>query len=122
MVQSLAGNRASEISSTLPGYSAAVRQTPPAFAAQMVRAMVLSQARFRFRNRASSNTPKRMFGTTALGLLERPWTNGTTGELISRMEWHAGLAGNAFVAYQAARRGRAERLRVLRPEIGRAHV
>ncbi|HZN76015.1 MAG TPA: phage portal protein [Micromonosporaceae bacterium] len=116
LVTSLAGNKASEISNTLPGYSSAVRQTPPAFAAQMVRAMVLSQARFRFRNLPSSKTPRRMFGTTALGLLERPWPNGTTGELVSRCEWHAGLAGNAFVAYQAARRGRAERLRVLRPD------
>jgi len=116
LVQTLAGNRASEISATLPSYSAAVRQTPPAFAAQMVRALVLSQARFKFRNNFTSKTPKRMFGTTALSLLEKPWPNGTTGELVSRCEWHAGLAGNAFVAYQAARRGRPERLRVLRPD------
>jgi len=116
LVQTLAGNKASEISATLPGYTAAVRQTPPAFAAQMVRALVLSQARFRFRNRSTSKTPKRMFGTSALSILEQPWPNGTTGELVSRMEWHAGLAGNAYVAYQPARRGRAERLRVLRPD------
>jgi len=116
LVQTLAGNKASEISATLPSYTAAVRQTPPAFAAQMVRALVLSQARFRFRNRSTSKTPKRMFGTSALSILEQPWPNGTTGELVSRMEWHAGLAGNAYVAYQAARRGRPERLRVLRPD------
>lgn len=116
LVQTLAGNRASEISNTLPGYSAALRQSPPAFAAEMVRALVLAGARFRFRNNYSSRTPGRMFGTSALGLLERPWPNGTTGELVTRMEWHAGLAGNAFVAYQAARRGRQERLRVLRPD------
>lgn len=116
LVQSLAGNKASEITNTLPGYAAALRQSPPAFAAQMVRALVLAGARFRFRNNFRSRTPGRIFGTTALDLLERPWPNGTTGELITRMEWHAGLAGNAFVAYQGARRGRAERLRVLRPD------
>lgn len=116
LVQSLAGNRASEISNTLPAYSAALRQTPPAFAAEMVRALVLAGVRFRFRNNYLSKTPGRLFGTSALGLLEKPWPNGTTGELVTRMEWHAGLAGNAFVAYQSARRGRPERLRVLRPD------
>lgn len=116
LVQSLAGNRASEISNTLPAYSAALRQSPPAFAAEMVRALVLAGARFRFRNNYISKTPGRMFGTSALSLLEKPWPNGTTGELVTRMEWHAGLAGNSFVAYQGPRRGRAERLRVLRPD------
>jgi phage portal protein BeeE len=104
------GARVQEISATLPGYSAALRRCPPAFAAEMVRALVLSQARFTFRNRPSSPTPRRTFGTRDLGVLERPWTNATTGELLSRMEWHAGLAGNAYVYRQSSR------LRVLRPD------
>jgi phage portal protein BeeE len=106
LVQTLAGNRASEIANTLPGYAAALRQCPPAFAAQNVRATVISQARFTFRNRAS----KKVFGGKGLGLLEKPWAGATTGELIARMEWHAGLAGNAYVLRQASR------LRVLRPD------
>jgi phage portal protein BeeE len=106
LVQTLAGNRASEIANTLPGYAAALRQCPPAFAAQNVRATVISQARFTFRNRAS----KKVFGGKALGLLEKPWAGATTGELIARMEWHAGLAGNAYVLRQSSR------LRVLRPD------
>lgn len=105
-----AGTRVQEIAATLPAYAAALRGCPPAFAAQMVRAAVMSQARFVFRNRATSATPRRAFGTSALGLLEKPWTNATTGELLSRMEWHAGLAGNAYVIRQA------KRLRVLRPD------
>ena len=108
---SLAGNRAAEIANSLPGYRAALQACPPAFAAQMVRALVLSQVRFTFRNPPwSRSTPRRTFGNTDLALLERPWTNGTTGDLVSRMEWHAGLAGNAFVLRQASR------LRVLRPD------
>jgi phage portal protein BeeE len=104
-------NRTQEVASTLPAYSAALRRCPPAFAAQMKRAMVLSQARFRFRNPPwHPSTPRRTFGTSALSILERPWTNATTGELLSRMEWHAGLAGSSYVA----RQGR--RLRVLRPD------
>ena len=108
---SLAGNRAAEIANSLPGYRQALQSSPPAFAAQMVRALVLSQARFTFRNPPWHRaTPRRTFGNPDLGLLERPWPNGTTGELVSRMEWHAGLAGNAFVYRQPGR------LRVLRPD------
>jgi len=109
--QTLAGNRATEITATLPGYLAALRSCPPAFAAQLVRALVLSQARFVFRNPPwHPSTPRKTFGTRGLGLLERPWPNATTGELIARMEWHAGLAGNAFVTRRPGR------LRVLRPD------
>lgn len=114
--QTMAGERTREFSGTLPGYLQALRASTPAFAAQMVRALVLSQARFAFRGRPwSSRNPGRTFGTTALTILERPWTNGTTGELLSRMEWHAGLAGNAYVARTRDRAGN-ERLRVLRPD------
>jgi phage portal protein BeeE len=108
--QTYPGKGVQEISATLPAYSAALRWCPPAFAAQMVRALVLSQARFTFRNLPSSRTPRRTFGTTELGVLERPWRNATTGELLARMEWHAGLAGNAYVLRQP------RRLRVLRPD------
>lgn len=106
LVQTLAGNKSTEIVNSLPGYAAALRACPPAFAAQLVRAMVLSQARFCFRNRSTRKT----FTNTRLGPLEKPWTQATTGELLARMEWHAGLAGNAYV------HRRPNRLRVLRPD------
>jgi phage portal protein BeeE len=106
------GSKAREFSADLPGHTAAVQACPPAFAAQMVRALVLSQARFTFRSRPWTKTPRRMFGTSALGLLETPWPNGTTGDLTGRMEWHAGLAGNSFVTNWQQN----NRLRVLRPD------
>jgi len=103
--------RIQEISQSLPAYMSALRRCPPAFAAQMVRALVLSQARFTFRNPPwHPTTPRRTFGTGKLGILEKPWRNATTGELLARMEWHAGLAGNAYVTR------RPDRLRVLRPD------
>lgn len=119
--QTLAGNRATEITATLPGYLAALRSCPPAFAAQLVRALVLSQARFVFRNPPwHPSSPRKTFGTRALNLLERPWQNATTGELIARMEWHAGVAGNAFVTRTRETNrttGQSDpRLRVLRPD------
>ena len=99
------GQRLQAISHTLPGYMSQLQQAPPAFAAQMLRAFVLSQARFVFRNRRVSAAPRKIFGTTALGILEQPWRNATTGELLSRMEWNAGLAGNAFVYRKRTRAG-----------------
>lgn len=109
--QSYTKQRIQDISATLPGYMAALRSCPPAFAAQMVRALVLSQARFTLRNPPwHPKTPRRTFGTTVLELLEKPWPNATTGELVARMEWHAGLAGSAYVVR------RPSRLRVLRPD------
>jgi phage portal protein BeeE len=68
--------------------------------------MVLSQARFTFRNRSTRKT----FSNTKLAPLERPWTGATTGELIARNEWHAGVAGNAYTVRQR------DRLRVVRPD------
>lgn len=103
----LLGQRTKEITNSLPAYTGAVKRSPPAFAAQMVRALVLSQVRFIFRNRQGT---RKLFGNTELSPLERPWPNGTTGDLVSVMEWHAGLAGNAYVVRQP------DRLRVLRPD------
>jgi hypothetical protein len=116
--QTYTGSKVQEVAPTLPGYLAAARRCPPVFAAQMVRALALSQMRFAFRNppyltftpSGKPKTPREVFGTPALGPLERPWRNATTGELVTRMEWHAGLAGNSYVAR------RPDRLRVLRPD------
>lgn len=99
-----------EIGSGLPNYMRAVMQSPPAFGAQLVRSLVLSQARFQFQRFAKSND--RYFTSSALALLDAPWPKGTTGELISKMEWHEGLAGNAFVYRNDDRR----RLYVPRPD------
>lgn len=96
--------------SSLPGYVALATASPPAFAAQLVRANLLSQARFVWRATRAAAKPGNLFGNPDLAPLEAPWPNATTGELLSRMEWNAGLAGNAFVW-----RGNG-RLRVLRPD------
>lgn len=110
------GQQIQAVSHTLPAYMAQLQQAPPAFAAQMLRAFVLSQARFVFRNRRVSSSPRKVFGNTALSLLERPWPTGTTGELLGRMEWHAGLAGTAYV-YRHRRKVSADlRLSLLRPD------
>lgn len=103
--------RVTEVANSLQGYMSALRGCPPAFAAQMVRALVLSQAKFTFRRRGSTGATRKTFGGRALSVLEHPWRNGTTGQLLTTMEWHAGVAGNAYVTNRT--RGR---LRVLRPD------
>ena len=106
LIQTMGPTQVQSFGGDLVGHSNALQSCPPAFAAQLVRSLVLSQARFVFRNRLT----RRTFGNRELSILERPWPNGTTSDLIAKMEWQAGPAGNAFVM----RRG--NRLRMLRPD------
>ena len=65
------------------------------FACLLARLALFSEARFAFR-RYRDGRPGDLFGTGALGLLERPDRNVTTGGLISRMEQDSSLCGNAY--------------------------
>lgn len=67
------------------------------FAVILARIALFSGAKFAFRNQRT----KEVFGTPALGLLETPWINGTSGELLARMEQDVSLSGNAYV-YKAS--------------------
>ena len=104
------GSRQEEVAPHLGPYVQALMQSPPAFAAQQTRALLLEQARLVWRGNRQNDNPGKLFGTNELELFERPWPGGNTGELLSRMEWHAGPVGNAYVV----RQGR--RLRLLRPD------
>jgi len=66
-----------------------------AFTCILVRQMVFSEIRFQWR-RILNGRPGDLFGTEELSLLEKPWPNGTTGELLSRMEQDGSLAGNFY--------------------------
>lgn len=76
------------------------------FGVILARLQLFSEATFKWQNL----NDKTLFGTPALGLLENPWPNGTTGELLARMEQDASLAGNAFI------RNAGDRLERLRPD------
>ena len=60
-----------------------------------VRTLVFSEARFTFQRYAAS-PPGEMFGLETLKLLESPWPNATTGDLLARMEVDASLYGNSY--------------------------
>lgn len=83
------------------------------FACILARALPWSEARFQFQELVGGR-PGRLFGTPALQLLETPWPNATTGELLWRMEQDASLAGNAYITTVGSGSGR--RLRRLRPD------
>jgi phage portal protein BeeE len=59
------------------------------------RQQVFSQAHFQWRERRGGVLGD-FFGSPELALLEEPWPNGTTGELLSHMETDASLAGNSY--------------------------
>jgi phage portal protein BeeE len=79
------------------------------FACSLARAMPFSEARFQFQ-RLEKGRPADLFGTDALDVLETPWPNGSTGELLFRMEQDTTCAGNFFATRVDGR------LRRLRPD------
>jgi len=87
----------------------AYKQNGVVFACMLVRQLLFSEARFNFR-RFRQGRPGELFGTDALRILEQPWANGTTGDLLTRMIQDADLAGNFY----GVRRG--NQLRRLRPD------
>jgi len=68
------------------------------FACMVARMLLFSEARFQFRQ-VRNGRPGELFGTGELQILETPWVNGTTGDLLSRVIQDADLAGN-FYAYR----------------------
>lgn len=93
------------------------------FACILARQLVFSEARFQYRRRIVGR-PGDYFGNGRLGILEKPWVNGTTGDLLTRMESDASLAGNFYATTvddfgnigNTARGGPGERLVRMRPD------
>lgn len=111
---SLSSNGETEtIASYADTIGTAYAQCGPVFACILARAMPFSEARFQFQQLVGGR-PGRLFGTPDLALLENPWTNATTGELLWRMEQDASLAGNFYATVVGT--GANRRLRRLRPD------
>lgn len=103
-----------EIDTSFAGYvTGAYKGNGVVFACILARQLVFSEARFQFQ-RFINGRPGELFGDPSLAILERPWPNGTTGELLSRMEQDASLAGNFYATTVNDRHG--QRLRRLRPD------
>jgi len=79
------------------------------FACIAARMLPFSEARFQFQQLIDGR-PGKLFDDPSLRILDYPWMNGTTGELLSRMEQDASLAGNFYATVIDGR------LRRLRPD------
>jgi hypothetical protein len=65
------------------------------FACMALRQLVFSSVRFQWQE-INTGRPSRLFGSSALTPLERPWQGGTTQDLASRMIQDADLCGNWY--------------------------
>lgn len=83
------------------------------FACILARLLPFSEARFQFQQ-LNKGRPGDLFSTQDLALLEQPWPNGTTGELLARMEQDASLAGNFYATPVGT--GANRRIRRMRPD------
>jgi phage portal protein BeeE len=66
------------------------------FACMLLRMMVFSEMRFQFRKFNKDRVPSDLWGDTRLAILEHPWPNATTGDLVSRASQDVDLAGNFY--------------------------
>jgi phage portal protein BeeE len=84
----------------------------PVFACILARLLPFSEARFQMQEMVDGR-PGRLFNDPSLALLENPWPNATTGDLLARMEQKASLAGNHYSTVVG--NGPTRRIRELHP-------
>lgn len=80
------------------------QRNPVVAAAIHARMLVFAEARFQWQP-YSNGRPGSLFGTPDLSLVERPWVNATTGDLLSRMLVDADLYGNSYWVRRETRTG-----------------
>jgi phage portal protein BeeE len=94
--QTLVGDKVQEPPSNFLGFADFLyKGNGVVFACMDVRKRVFSQARFQWRQYTGGKKGQ-LFGTQDLTPLEEPWTNGTTGSLLSRAISDVDLAGNFY--------------------------
>ncbi|PZG53143.1 hypothetical protein C1I98_06185 [Spongiactinospora gelatinilytica] len=85
------------------------------FACLLARLLVFSEARFQWRGFSRGGRLGALFGAPELGLLERPWLGGSTGDLLARMEQDSTLAGGFYATRRRNAAGQ-ERIVRMRPD------
>lgn len=89
--------------------SGAYKSSGAVFACCMARMLIFTEARFQYQ-KMRNGRPGELFGTKDLEILENPWPNGTTGELLARALQDTDLSGNHFIVNES------DRLRRFRPD------
>jgi phage portal protein BeeE len=85
-------NREAALKDVLSAAQQAYATDGPVFACILIRMMLMAEATFKFRSKVN----KHLYGNPSLAILEEPWPNGTTGDLIARMVQDIDLAGNSY--------------------------
>jgi hypothetical protein len=92
----ITSNVQEEVARTFAGFATQLfHGNGPVFTCIVARMLLFSEARFQFRQRRSGK-PGDLFGTEELVPLEKPWLNGTTGDLLARAMLDSDLAGNFY--------------------------
>ncbi len=100
--QTLVGDH-EEVGNDFAGFVAgAFKANAPVFALMQCRMRHFAEARFMFRDRVSH----KLVGGPGLALLDRPWLNGTTGDLMKRMIQDVDLVGNSYTVREGDHLGR----------------
>jgi hypothetical protein len=94
---------------TYDGYTSAYQSNGIVFACNQARMRLFAEARFQYRQ-LRAGRPGDLFGTADLAVLENPWPNGTTRDLLKRAIQDVDIAGNFF----ATRDG--DRIHRMRPD------
>jgi hypothetical protein len=104
-------NKTEDIETSFSGYiSGLYKSNGIVFAIILARMLLFCEARFAWFEINENGEDGKPKGRDGLDVLERPWPNGGTGELLARMEQDVSLGGNFY----AIRDG--NRLRRLRPD------
>lgn len=82
------------------------------FACIAARAALFSQAEFCWQSMVNQHT----FGTTDLGLVQNPWPNATSAELLARMEQDVSTAGGPYIRRAVPADGTGAQLVQMRPD------
>jgi hypothetical protein len=98
-----------DIGPDFEGLADASKRNGILFSAMYARQSLLSQARFRFQEMRNGE-PGELFGNKDLAILENPWPNAQTDDLIARAVQDVDLAGDFFAAR------RPNRIRRMRPD------
>ena len=93
--QTMPNAKQEDIDGSFRSFASAYRGNAIVFAVMNARMRLFTEARFQFRTMRNGK-PGDLFGTADLAILETPWTNATTGDLLARMIADADLAGNFY--------------------------
>lgn len=107
--------KSEDIGNSFVGYiNGLYKANGPIFAVCEARRAVFSEMRFTYQKLDGGRPIELVGNKNELDVLETPWPNGTTGELLSRAIQDIDLAGNHYVVREGS--GKDARLRRLRPD------